>query len=426
MEPLEKFSYIPKVERRYDLDWLRIIAIVLVFFYHCSRFFDEEVWHIKNNVESAFLKGGMSFGYAFILPLFFVISGMGTFYALNYVSAGKYTLTRSNRLMIPFIIGIFTHIPLQVFLEAKLPPHNYPGNFFQFYTQELFQGIYMITEDGVFPVLGHHLWFLVILFIYSLILIGPFVLLRREKTYKRLLNMTSFLAKPGIIFTLVIPVILLEQINNSIGAVLPYIGGYSFYTYIIFIFFGFVIASNKNFKESIEKQIIPTLCVVVITAIALIVFYVFKYDALFDPEYVIEGINYMKTIYWIIFPIYGWSFVILLLGLGSKFMNKNSKARKFLNELVMPFYVLHQTIIIIVGYFVIKIPTSSMIAKYIIITSSSLTIIICLLFIIKYLNPLRVLFGMRWKKGLLRRKPTVEVTSKSVDLSETKEGKIGK
>jgi peptidoglycan/LPS O-acetylase OafA/YrhL len=423
MDPLEKFSYIPKVERRYDLDWLRIIAIILVFFYHCSRFFDEEIWHIKNNIVSAYLTGGMSFGYAFILPLFFIISGMGTFYALNYVPAGKYTLVRSFRLMVPFIIGIFTHIPLQVFLEGKLPPHNYPGNFFQFYTQELFNGIYWITEDGVFPVLGHHLWFLVLLFIYSLILIGPFVLLRRKKTYNRLLNITSFLAKPSIIFTFVIPVILLEQLNNLTGATMPYIGGYSFYTYIIFIFIGFLIASNKKFKESIEKQIIPALTIAIITAIALIVFYIFKYDVLFDPNYVGEDSPVMKTIYWIIRPIYGWSCVILILGLGSKYMNKNNKVRKFLNELVMPFYVLHQTIIIIIGYFVIRIPTTSMIAKYIIISSSSLSIIICLLFIIKYLNPLRVLFGMRWKKGLLWKRPAIKKASKSEDHSDTIEGK---
>ncbi|NPD90388.1 MAG: acyltransferase family protein [Asgard group archaeon] len=418
---MKKYSHIPKVERRYDLDWLRIIAIVLVFFYHCSRFFDAEDWHIKNEAISAYLKGGMSFGYAFILPLFFVISGMGTFYALNYVSAGKYTLLRSIRLLVPFVIGIFTHIPLQVFLEAKLPPFNYTGNFFQFFTQELFFGVYKMTPNGVFPALGHHLWFLVILFVYSLILIGPFVLLRREKTYKRLLNVTSFLAKPGVIFSLVIPVILLEQLNNSLGAILPYIGGYSFYTYIIFIFFGFLIASNKNFKESIEKQIIPALIVTALTGISMIIFYIFKYDTLFDPDYVSVGINYMKTIYWIIFPIYGWSSVILLLGLGSKFMNKNSKARKFLNELVMPFYVLHQTIIIVIGYFIIPVDSLLMISKYLIISSSSLAIIAVLLVIIKYLNPLRVLFGMRWKKGLLQRKPKVEVTIQTTETSKIEE-----
>ena len=39
----------PKYERRYDIDWLRIIAVFLVFIYHCSRFFDLNDWHVKNN-----------------------------------------------------------------------------------------------------------------------------------------------------------------------------------------------------------------------------------------------------------------------------------------------------------------------------------------------------------------------------------------
>ncbi|MBK5114650.1 MAG: acyltransferase family protein [Candidatus Heimdallarchaeota archaeon] len=177
MESLEKFSYIPKVERRYDLDWLRIIAIVLVFFYHCSRFFNIEPWHLKNAELSNYLTGGLSFGTAFVLPLFFIISGMCTFYALNHISAGKYTLVRSVRLLVPFFIGIFTHIPLQLYLEAKYYGIVTRG-FFESYGQ-MFSGIYGF--GGNFPLMGHHLWFLVILFIYSLILIGPFVLLRRKR-----------------------------------------------------------------------------------------------------------------------------------------------------------------------------------------------------------------------------------------------------
>ncbi len=89
MEPLEEFSYIPKVERRYDLDWLRIISIILVFFYHCTMIFQWAYWVINDSnlveLSATRLKAYMSIGTSFVLPLFFVIGGMGTFYALNYM-----------------------------------------------------------------------------------------------------------------------------------------------------------------------------------------------------------------------------------------------------------------------------------------------------------------------------------------------------
>ena len=128
-------------ERRYDLDWLRIMAILLIFFYHCTKFFDTDAgWFIKNNEINRYLDKAMSFGASFALPLFFVIAGMGTFYALKFVSAGKYVLSRTIRLLVPFIIGLFTHVPLQVFLTRK--QQGYSGNFFQFYGQ-MFNGIYI-------------------------------------------------------------------------------------------------------------------------------------------------------------------------------------------------------------------------------------------------------------------------------------------
>ncbi|MGC9779540.1 MAG: acyltransferase [Candidatus Heimdallarchaeota archaeon] len=409
MKALEKYSHIPKVERRYDLDWLRMISILLVFFYHSSLIFGGEKWIINNVESSIHIARCMTLGTGLILPLFFVIAGMSTFYALNYVKAGKYTILRAIRLLVPFIIGIFTHIPVQVYYDAVLNGY-FTGSFFEFYGTVLFNnGIY--DFGGAFPLLGNHLWFLILLFVYSLILIGPFVLLRREKSYNRLLKVTSFLAKPGVIFTFVLPVILVEQIHTYFGTPLGLLGGYTFTTYILFYFIGFLIASNENFKKSIEKQIIPALIGVVAFGISMIVLiYVGLY-----------GANYWDPVYWILYPIYGWCLVILTLGLGSKYLNKNNKARKFMNELVMPFFILHQTVIVVIGFYIIQLSLPMMV-KYLIIVSSSLAIIIVLLLIIKYLNPLRVLFGMRWKKDLLRRKSKAVATSQAEDISQITEG----
>ena len=36
------------VQRRFDLDWLRVLAILTVFIYHSVRFFHSEDWNVKN------------------------------------------------------------------------------------------------------------------------------------------------------------------------------------------------------------------------------------------------------------------------------------------------------------------------------------------------------------------------------------------
>ncbi|NPD90306.1 MAG: acyltransferase family protein [Asgard group archaeon] len=383
-----------KLERRYDLDWLRIVSILLVFFYHSTLFFSTPSWLMKNAETSRYLSGIMNFGTAFALPLFFVIAGMSTFYALNFVSAGKYTAMRALRLLLPFILGIFTHIPLQIYLASSLSG-SISTSFTQFYDGLMFNGIYELGT-GYFAIFGTHLWFLVILFVCSLILIVPFVLLRKEKAQKGLQKTTSFLRKPGVIFTLVIPVILFEYLNLAIGDVIPRVGGYPMYSYILFYFFGYIIATDAKFKEAIEKQIIPALIITIASAAVLAPLLFLNYDL-----YETAGYHPLKNVYFLLYPIFGWSLVILFLGLGSKYFNKNNRVRKFLNELVLPFYILHQTVLLVVGYFVIPLAFSAFV-KFVIIFFTSLAIIVILLMIIKYINPIRVLFGMRWKKDLIR------------------------
>jgi glucan biosynthesis protein C len=69
--------------RRYDVDWLRIIAMLAVFLFHCTRFFDPEGWHLKNPEQSELLFISMrGLIWTWAMELFFVLSGVGTWYSL--------------------------------------------------------------------------------------------------------------------------------------------------------------------------------------------------------------------------------------------------------------------------------------------------------------------------------------------------------
>ncbi|MHA2129238.1 MAG: acyltransferase family protein, partial [Promethearchaeota archaeon] len=374
----EEKKLLPNYERRYDIDWLRIITIFLVFIYHCSRFFDLNEWSIKVPIDKRDL--GVTLFFNFLggigMPLFFIISGMATFYFLGFAKAGLYVKARFVRLMIPFLIALFTQIPIQVYLE-RVSVGDFTGSFFEFYPQ-YFNGFY--GYGGNFPWTGLHLWFLILLFIFSLVTVIPFVYLRKEKNLEKISKVAAFFSKPGSLYLLIIPAIFVEIFQPL--SILGIFGGYNLFSLLIFYIIGFFLASDKQFKESVEKHGRIALITGIISTLLLVPVSLFLF---------------LDVLFWVLGLIYVWSWLIVILGLGSKHLNFNHKSRKFLNDIVMPFYVLHQTIIIIIGFFIVQLDLIISV-MYLIISSISFIIIIGLVLVIRKINVLRFLFGMSLKR----------------------------
>src|SRR5690606_16631767 len=106
-----------KSMRRYDLDWLRVIVFGLLIFYHVGMFFVPWGFHIKNNSIYDWLRYPMLFLNQWRLPILFVISGMGTYYALSKRSARQFALERINRLLLPLAVGMLFIVPPQIYIE---------------------------------------------------------------------------------------------------------------------------------------------------------------------------------------------------------------------------------------------------------------------------------------------------------------------
>jgi peptidoglycan/LPS O-acetylase OafA/YrhL len=181
-------------ERRYDLDWFRTIAVLLVFFFHSMLVFSlagigniavlNNEFHVLLDIIVILL---VSIG----MPLFFIISGAGTYYALKIIKNTDnldnkmFIKARFVRLIIPFIIGLFTYISLVSYFGKIRPYYNtlpYEGNFIDFFfNRYLFGGLIGIQEGGLFLWTGHHLWYLIIMFSFSIIFLPFFLSFEREK-----------------------------------------------------------------------------------------------------------------------------------------------------------------------------------------------------------------------------------------------------
>ena len=130
-----------KKERRYDIDWLRVIATLAVFLMHCTRFFDTLDWTLKDTTRSDVATMIVAWFSLWEMPLFFLLSGLASWYALRSKSGGRYLFERAKRLLIPFYtVGILLIVPPQVYIHYggrvanvwDLVPSYHPGDSFAF------------------------------------------------------------------------------------------------------------------------------------------------------------------------------------------------------------------------------------------------------------------------------------------------------
>ena len=371
------------IERRYDIDWLRVLGMLMIFLFHCARFFNYDDWHVKNNQLDFGMNVFVEIVSQWIMPLFFILSAISVYYALDHRNNRSFISERFKRLVIPLVFGIFVLVPPQVYIE-RVSHSQFAGSFVQFFPH-YFDGLYGFC--GNFAWMGLHLWYLEILFIVSLLTLPLFRYLRTETMRNFISMMAISFKKPGIIFLLALPIFFMELFVNQQpdGIGRRDFGGWSALTYLIFFFLGYLIASNLQFRVSIERH----------RKIALLLGVLMTVSGFFLPE------EYSYNFFESLRAFNSWFWLVAILGFGSKYLNFNNGLLKYSNEAVLPFYILHQTIIVILGFYIASWDVG-VIMKYLILSTVSFALIIALYdLLIKRVKILRFLFGMKTKPRAL-------------------------
>jgi peptidoglycan/LPS O-acetylase OafA/YrhL len=373
-----------KSARRYDLDWLRVIAILAVFVFHSGRFFDLDDWHVKNATTYLGAQVWTTFLVNWIMPLIFVISGMSTFYALGTRGAGRFVKDRVLRLLVPLVVGIFTHVMVQVYLE-RVSHGQFSGSLAEF-IPHYFDGMYAF--GGNFAWMGLHLWYLEILFVFSLLLLPLFRWLKHGAGQRAMTRLNGFLARPLAVYLAALPIMLLLSLLNP-NSILGNrgFGGWSLLVYILFFVYGFVLVGSDSVLQAIARQRWLSLILGVALVLTLGALLLGQGDPAFaTPRYMLS---------FSLFGLSSWCWILAILGFGVRHLNFNTPALHYANEAVLPFYVLHQSVLIFLGYFVVRwaLPDA---VKWLIIAPTSLVIIMALYeLLVRRVNALRFLFGMK-------------------------------
>lgn len=373
--------------RLYYLDWLRVLAMFGVFFYHNARFFDGLIdWHVKNATTNFGATAFVAFVTQWGMPLFFLLAGAGAYYALRAIRASEYALDRTFRLVIPLIFGMLVIVVPQAYFEAAYHGTLPTGNLIGIYTQYL----------KTLPELNwYHLWFLEQLFIFSIITIPIFIAIGKTKR-SIISGLSTQFDRPWVL----LPVIILSAV--ALNAFLYPAGfwgahdwsGWNIVNNLLFFIFGYLIFANERIMGTIRRLGWVTLATGII-ATACLLFFI---DELQNPTDYFGTGNYLLAQF--IQAVNTWCWVLTILSFVSRFLTRNNKFLKYANEAVLPFYILHQTVIIVIGFYVVKW-NSGVLVKYLTIsTTSFITIMILYELLVRRFSLFRFLFGMRLKRRI--------------------------
>ena len=366
-------------DRLFHLDWLRILAMASVFLFHSGRAFDAIPWHVK--------VGDPSFGFTlftialsqWLMPVFFMISGWTSFMVLQNMTAVRFVQSRAKRLMVPFIFGVFVLTPPQVYIERKTGS-GMPDNFLEWFPR-YFDGFYGF--GGNFGWMGLHLWYLGLLFVIVLVTLPILIYLRAPSPQKEP-GQTFLLAAGGL--AILASELFVGLFPESIGR--QDFGGWSPVTYVIWFLLGFIAGRSQALQLAIVSLRFPALGLMVVGLLAGL--------GLVGSDQIDFG--YFGNMAVRTAVAYGG--VIAAFGFAARFLNRKTGWLETGNRYLLAFYVLHQTVIVLIIYLILPFDLSTLAMFACTVALSLAGIVAIIVLIVRPIPFLQPLLGLSANRKL--------------------------
>jgi glucan biosynthesis protein C len=342
--------------RRYDIDWLRVIAIGLLILYHIGIGF--QPWgvfikFIQNDKPLESLWIPMSMLNIWRIPLLFFVSGMGVCFAMRKRNWKQLMMERTRRIFIPSIFGIFFIVPVHVILWQK------------YYNQDI------TYSPGII-----HLWFLGNIFIYVLILSPLFFYLKNKKNGKFRHLLGRLYRSPAGLMSIILPFMVEAVIINPESFETYSLTLHGFLIGLFAFFFGFTaIYCRDEFWNTVLRWRWFFLTVAIIFFLVRLLLFDLK-----SPNYIL--------------PVESISWILSAFGFAFRYLNRLGKVLRYLSRAAYPIYIIHM-IFLYLGSFLIfplSVPAGLKLILMIIFTTISSFIFYDL--IIRRIKYIRPLFGL--------------------------------
>ena len=357
--------------RRYDIDWLRVIAIGLLLIYHIGIGFKPWgvfIQFIQNDEPLNALWIPMSMLNIWRIPLLFFVSGMGVCYALRKRSWWQLMLERSKRILLPFIFGIIFVVPVHIFIWQM------------YYKQDL-----------VYTVHPVHLWFLGNIFIYVILLSPLFFYLKKNENGRIHQWLQKLFSNPiGLLFitaAFILEAMLIQpDIYETYSMTI-----HGFFMGLMAFLFGFlIIYSGENFWKTVLK--LRWLLISLAMALFLLRYFIFNLKA---PDYLLS----IVSVLWI----------MAVFGFAHKYLNHPGKILSYLSQAAYPIYIIHMVFLYLGSYFIMPLGIPATLKFIIIIVLTFAGSFVFYEFVIRRIYFIRPLFGLKEKTST--RAPLKEVNN---------------
>lgn len=396
--------------RLYFLDWIRILAFAFLVFYHSALMFVDWGFHIESGYNSTFLKTIMILSSKWRLDILFLVSGVAISYMITKMPLKSFTWQRIVKLYLPLVFAIAIVVAPQSYYEA-IQKGIFEGSFWQFWTSHYFTFAWDERMNAPFPTYNH-MWYVLYLFHYTVLLLPLCALINSEKGIVILQKFEKCLTKSSRIIWLPLTIyfVIFFVFNNHEVTHTFYDDWYGHAIFLFAVIMGLTFVRMPKIWQSFEDNRFISLAIGIASYAVLLTIFLLPNEMLpFDTGLV-----------WGIFEILvKWSWIALIIGFARKYLNYTNNALKYCNSIVYPFFILHQTVIIVFGFYVIDWGMSGLFEFLIIVLG---TFVICaLLFelLIKRSNILRLLFGM----SPLKEKSIADAScSKSLAINHDKLG----
>lgn len=374
-----------KPARLHYLDWLRVIAILGVFLFHAVHPFDLSDWHIKNDQTSF----AVTLIYAFLapwgMPFFFLIAGTGSWYALRRRTPRQYAWERFKRLCIPFVCGVILLAPLMWYLEwtHKTQTGDLDLPFWEFLVNR---------TPGFTPVwfgaLGYHLWFLGFLFCFALVTLPLFAWLNGPSGRRAVSAAARLWSGRGGFLSFVLPLLVFQF---GLRPFFPDEHDWADFFYLVcFFILGYVICADERFTRAIRRDWWIALAGGIASFVALTLMAI-SGDELSVPA---APHTLWEHLFWGLITINAVCWTMLFFFVGMRYLDFTNGWLQYGQEAVLPFFMLHQPVIMIIAFFVVQWDAGIPVKLPAVLLGSFAATIGLYELVIRRIGPLRALFGM--------------------------------
>jgi hypothetical protein len=342
--------------RRYDIDWIRVIAIGLLLVYHTAIGFQPWGFFIGFITNNEFLQSlwtPMTMLNIWRIPILFYVSGMGLFLAIQNRNWKQLFVERFKRIGIPFLFGSLVIVPIHQFIIQ-----NHYGSALSYKAS-----------------MGH-LWFLGNILVYVILLAPVFYFLKNRSDNDAVVFIKRLFSNPiGLAFILILFIAEAVIVKPPIFEMYAYTSHGFFLGLVAFLSGYLFMLSGTPFW----KMIVKWRFVFLIIALTLFAVRCWQQDP--QPNY-----------YLLVVESNVWIFS--LFAFANKHLNKNNKNLTYLKEAAYPVYILHMIFLYLGSTFIFSL-NLIVEAKYILLLLFTILGSLSFYeFIIKRFNPIRQLFGL--------------------------------